>query len=273
MLYREIIAVCSEIHTKHINTLCGQNAEFVNVKPGGIYSNHWALKGSGTWMFISVFTTACHRSVFWAQWIQFISLTLTTSKVLSFFIRLSNEMRITFVEQTVVYFHALYRSPDLSVPTAAAELPESESLQSATCGRRLAEEFAGCDVNITKKVYSATASCIGTAHSGYTLTHNLKQSPVNLALYQINRTHWRSHFRSSHRILVRVVWWYEVKNCDCLVTFSGMALGTVTFALTRRDNCEVNRRVFIACSEDFTLIIYMLMLLSVTCKYPVRTAQ
>ena len=27
MLYREIIAVCSEIHTKHINTLCGQNLE------------------------------------------------------------------------------------------------------------------------------------------------------------------------------------------------------------------------------------------------------
>ena len=24
MLYREIIAVCSEIHTEHINTLCGQ---------------------------------------------------------------------------------------------------------------------------------------------------------------------------------------------------------------------------------------------------------
>ena len=32
MLYREIIAVCSEIHTKHINTLCGQNVVFVNVK-------------------------------------------------------------------------------------------------------------------------------------------------------------------------------------------------------------------------------------------------
>ena len=27
MLYREIIAVYSEIHTKHINTLCGQNVE------------------------------------------------------------------------------------------------------------------------------------------------------------------------------------------------------------------------------------------------------
>jgi len=28
MLCEEIIAVCSEIHTKHINTLCGQNVEF-----------------------------------------------------------------------------------------------------------------------------------------------------------------------------------------------------------------------------------------------------
>ena len=45
MLYREIIAVCSEIHTKHVNTLCGLNEELVSVKPGGTYSNHWALKG------------------------------------------------------------------------------------------------------------------------------------------------------------------------------------------------------------------------------------
>jgi hypothetical protein len=32
MLYREIIAVCSEIRTIHINTLCGQNVELLNVK-------------------------------------------------------------------------------------------------------------------------------------------------------------------------------------------------------------------------------------------------
>jgi hypothetical protein len=32
MLYREIIAVCSQIHTKDINTLCGQNVELLNVK-------------------------------------------------------------------------------------------------------------------------------------------------------------------------------------------------------------------------------------------------
>jgi hypothetical protein len=45
MLYREIIAVCSQIHTKHINTLCGQNTVFLNVTAGGTYSDHWALEG------------------------------------------------------------------------------------------------------------------------------------------------------------------------------------------------------------------------------------
>jgi hypothetical protein len=38
MLYREIIYVCSEIHTKHINTLCGQSVELLNV-------DYWALEG------------------------------------------------------------------------------------------------------------------------------------------------------------------------------------------------------------------------------------
>jgi hypothetical protein len=32
MLYREIIAVCSEIQTEHINALCGQNVELFIVK-------------------------------------------------------------------------------------------------------------------------------------------------------------------------------------------------------------------------------------------------
>jgi hypothetical protein len=45
MLYKEIIAVCSQIHTKHKNTLYGQNVELLNVKPGGTYSDQWALKG------------------------------------------------------------------------------------------------------------------------------------------------------------------------------------------------------------------------------------
>jgi hypothetical protein len=35
MLYRERVAVCSEIHTKHLNTLCGQNIDLLNVELGG----------------------------------------------------------------------------------------------------------------------------------------------------------------------------------------------------------------------------------------------
>ena len=43
MLYREIIAVCSEIHTKLVNVLCGQkrkNFSFQRVSASG---NQWAV--------------------------------------------------------------------------------------------------------------------------------------------------------------------------------------------------------------------------------------
>ena len=60
MLYREIIAVCSEIHSKHINTLCGQNIEFLNVKPGDTYSDHWALKG---FIYKELYTSSPYRAV------------------------------------------------------------------------------------------------------------------------------------------------------------------------------------------------------------------
>jgi hypothetical protein len=44
MLYSEIIAVCSEIHTKHTNTICGQNVELLNVKNLVVrIVNHWDL--------------------------------------------------------------------------------------------------------------------------------------------------------------------------------------------------------------------------------------
>jgi hypothetical protein len=48
MLYREIIAVCSQIHTKHTNALCGQNVELLNVKLAvhivttGLLSREWS---------------------------------------------------------------------------------------------------------------------------------------------------------------------------------------------------------------------------------------
>jgi len=31
----EIIAFCFDIQAKHINALCGQNADFMNMPPGG----------------------------------------------------------------------------------------------------------------------------------------------------------------------------------------------------------------------------------------------
>jgi hypothetical protein len=34
MLYGEIIAVCNEIHTHHINATCSKNVEVLNVRPG-----------------------------------------------------------------------------------------------------------------------------------------------------------------------------------------------------------------------------------------------
>ena len=45
MLYREIIAVCSEIRTEHINNLCGQNVKHLIAKPGVRWSNIWNLEG------------------------------------------------------------------------------------------------------------------------------------------------------------------------------------------------------------------------------------
>jgi hypothetical protein len=43
ILFREIITVYSGNHAKPINTLCGQNAELLNVKVGGKY--HCAVGG------------------------------------------------------------------------------------------------------------------------------------------------------------------------------------------------------------------------------------
>jgi len=54
MLYREIMAVCSQIHTKHINTLCGQNVELLNVEPPG--------PRKGNTHFSTQWSPICHSS-------------------------------------------------------------------------------------------------------------------------------------------------------------------------------------------------------------------
>jgi hypothetical protein len=40
MLFRETVAVYCENHTEHTDALCGQNAEFLNVKACGTYSHY-----------------------------------------------------------------------------------------------------------------------------------------------------------------------------------------------------------------------------------------
>jgi hypothetical protein len=42
-LYREIIAVCSDSPTKHINALCGDNSGVLHVTADGTYNYHWNL--------------------------------------------------------------------------------------------------------------------------------------------------------------------------------------------------------------------------------------
>ena len=48
MPFREIIAVCSETHTKHINVVSRQNVELLNVKESCVHSFHYDLNVSTT---------------------------------------------------------------------------------------------------------------------------------------------------------------------------------------------------------------------------------
>ena len=70
MPYREIIAVCSEIHTKHMNTPCGQNVELLTVKLAVHKINHCVVRkrlSKSTTSFIAVsagnFDSYCSMSV------------------------------------------------------------------------------------------------------------------------------------------------------------------------------------------------------------------
>ena len=71
MLYSEIIAVCSEIYTKHINTLCGQNVECrtyraVNTLRLG-YKNQSvnAVQWNNRCLFWDIYKT--HKYFVWAE--------------------------------------------------------------------------------------------------------------------------------------------------------------------------------------------------------------
>jgi len=60
-MYSKIIAVCSDSHTKHINTLCGQNVEFLYVKTGETWSN-WQANGYDNFTVIPTTFSSPKRS-------------------------------------------------------------------------------------------------------------------------------------------------------------------------------------------------------------------
>jgi hypothetical protein len=66
MLYRETIAVCTEIHTKHINTVSGKKEELLNIKPVGTYSDHCVFRNYVLTVMCMYATTALtfwHRNL------------------------------------------------------------------------------------------------------------------------------------------------------------------------------------------------------------------
>jgi hypothetical protein len=44
MLFRETVAVYCKNHMEHTNTVCEEESEIYNIKAGGTYSNHRALR-------------------------------------------------------------------------------------------------------------------------------------------------------------------------------------------------------------------------------------
>jgi len=84
MLYREIIAVCSQIHTKHINILRGQNVEFMSVQPGGAYGYHWAWKQWDCYLlWCGSFASNMEASRFClSAWLNGVTFNLTPKRVI-----------------------------------------------------------------------------------------------------------------------------------------------------------------------------------------------
>jgi hypothetical protein len=73
MLCREIIAVCSQIHTKHTNTLCGQNTElYINTQSLALSKRSVSVRKTSQLMLYTEIIVVCsqihseHKHTVWA---------------------------------------------------------------------------------------------------------------------------------------------------------------------------------------------------------------
>jgi hypothetical protein len=62
VLHGEIIALCSQIHTKHINTLCWQNVELLDVKLAALKVTTGLLNIYRWPLFMPSFTPCCFNA-------------------------------------------------------------------------------------------------------------------------------------------------------------------------------------------------------------------
>ena len=74
MFYREIIAVCSEIHTKHINTLCGRNVGlYIETQPVPRSKHSVSVIQTSQLMLYREIIAVCsqihtkHKHIVWAE--------------------------------------------------------------------------------------------------------------------------------------------------------------------------------------------------------------
>ena len=106
MLYREIMAVCSQIHIKHINTLCGQNVELLNVK-----------------LAVHILTTGLQR-------VKSVLLANSNTKIKSFILALI--LNITNAPSLSLFHHVQYSHCRLSRPSVLTATVNSRPLNTFT---------------------------------------------------------------------------------------------------------------------------------------------
>jgi len=129
MLYREIIAVCSQIHTKYINTLCRQNVELLNVKlvvhivtTGLKMVNH--IYGVQTTKSLCTLTAGYHRIAWYPKRTRCIVAAPNNLTCLRTNFNALKQQKLRYFLHSVHFIHVLLSFPVLVNQTTRLNIPE-----------------------------------------------------------------------------------------------------------------------------------------------------